>query len=166
MPRIRFAAALTAVLLGALPFTLRSQELIAQKVLSLDLANGMAQAALAACRANGDHVVVTVLDEKGLVKVMLRDDGTGPQSVDTSRRKAYTALAFRGPSSEQAKAWENQKNPNIGPDRVALAGGVPVKAGNEVIGAIGVAGSRSLDGGAKDEACAQAGVNKYADKLK
>jgi len=166
VPRKRFAVMLAAVLLGALPFALRAQELTTQKVLSLDLANAMAQAALAACRANGDHVVVTVLDERGMVKVMLRDDSTGPQSVDTSRRKAFTALAFRGPSSEQAKAWENQKNPNIGPDRVALAGGVPVKAGNDVIGAIGVAGSRSLDGGSKDEACAQAGVNKYASKLK
>ena len=165
-PKKHFAAALAGLLLGAAPFAVRAQELITQKVLSLDLAAGMAQAALAACRANGDHVVVTVLDDRGMVKVLLRDDGTGPQSVDTSRRKAFTALAFRGPSSEQAKAWAAQKNPNIGPDRVALAGGVPVKVGNEVIGAIGVAGSRSLDGGSKDEACAQAGVSKYAGKLK
>jgi uncharacterized protein GlcG (DUF336 family) len=46
---------------------------------------------------------------------------------------------------------------------IALGGGVPIKAGNEVIGAIGVSGA---PGGEKDEACANAGIQKVADKLK
>jgi uncharacterized protein GlcG (DUF336 family) len=46
---------------------------------------------------------------------------------------------------------------------IALGGGLPIKAGNEVIGAIGVSGA---PGGEKDEACANAGIQKLADKLK
>jgi uncharacterized protein GlcG (DUF336 family) len=38
---------------------------------------------------------------------------------------------------------------------VEAAGGVPIKAGNDVIGAIGVSGAPSGD---KDEACANAGI--------
>jgi len=45
----------------------------------------------------------------------------------------------------------------------ALGGGLPIKAGNEVIGAIGVSGSPGAD---KDEACATAGIAQAADKLK
>jgi uncharacterized protein GlcG (DUF336 family) len=43
---------------------------------------------------------------------------------------------------------------------IALPGGVPIKAGNEVIGAVGVSGARD------DEACSNAGIAKVADQLK
>jgi uncharacterized protein GlcG (DUF336 family) len=45
---------------------------------------------------------------------------------------------------------------------IPLRGGVPIKVGNETIGAVGVSGSTS--GG--DEGCAMAGVAKVADQLK
>lgn len=158
-----FVLALTIVVLVASPVTILSQEVITQKALSLDLAQAIAKAALDSCRAQNYHIVVIVMDASGAIKVLMRDDGTSPQNIDTTRRKAFTALAFRGTSGEQTKVWENQKIPNIGPDRVALAGGVAIKVGNEVIGAIGVGGA---PGSEKDEACALAGVAKYADKLK
>ena len=41
-------------------------------------------------------------------------------------------------------------------------GGVPIKVGNETIGAIGVSGA---PGGDKDEACANAGIAKISDRL-
>jgi len=45
---------------------------------------------------------------------------------------------------------------------VTLLGGLPIKAGNETIGAIGVS---SAPGGDKDEACANAGLVKISDRL-
>jgi uncharacterized protein GlcG (DUF336 family) len=45
---------------------------------------------------------------------------------------------------------------------IALKCGVPIKVGDDTIGAVGVSGSTS--GG--DEACAMAGVAKVADQLK
>ena len=44
---------------------------------------------------------------------------------------------------------------------IALAGGLPIKVGDEVIGAVGVSGSPG-----KDDDCAQAGIDKVADQLK
>jgi uncharacterized protein GlcG (DUF336 family) len=165
MPRTRFVlmAAVVAMLMAATPLTMFSQEILTTKVMSLDLAHGIAMAALQDCRSHGYHVVVIVMDTNANIRVMLRDDGTGPRTVDTTRRKAYTALTFRGTSREQAKLWETQKNPNITADMVALAGGVAIKAGDELLGAIGVSGAPGSD---KDEPCALAGVAKYADKLK
>jgi uncharacterized protein GlcG (DUF336 family) len=44
-----------------------------------------------------------------------------------------------------------------------LGGGLPIKAGEEVIGGIGVGGA---PGGEKDEACAQAGIDTIKVRLK
>jgi len=45
---------------------------------------------------------------------------------------------------------------------VTALGGVPIKAGNDTIGGIGVSGA---PGGDKDEACANAGLAKIRDRL-
>ena len=92
--------------------------------------------------------------------------GSGTQIIVTSRRKAFTSVTFRQPSADWAKrvltdpAVAGLKDTE---GTIALGGGVPIKAGNEVIGAIGVSGA---PGGEKDEACTNAGIQKVADKLK
>ena len=164
-PRLRqFSICAVAIaVFAASPLTVLPQEVIMQKAISLDLAHAIAQAALDDCRSHNYHPAIVVIDASGAIKVLLRDDGSGPQNADTARRKAFTALAFKGNSSDQVKIWETQKIPNIGPDRVALAGGVAIKSGNDVIGAIGIGGA---PGSEKDESCALAGIAKYANKLK
>jgi len=158
----------TAVLLAAGSSTLLAQGLITQKALSLEMAQVIAQGAVEKCRADGFHVSVSVIDGSGLLKIFLRDEGTGPHTIDLSRRKAYTALTFASrwkTSGEAAKAWGSTLGspmPNI-EGTAGVAGGVPIKAGNETIGAIGVSGAV---GGDKDEACAMFGISKVADKLK
>jgi uncharacterized protein GlcG (DUF336 family) len=143
-----------------------AQEVVTEKALSLDMAHAIAQGALEKCRADGYHVSATVLDRDGLVKAAFRDDGAGPHTIVTSRRKAFTSVTFRQPSADWAKrvltdpAVAGLKDTE---GTIALGGGVPIKAGNEVIGAIGVSGA---PGGEKDEACANAGIQKVADKLK
>ena len=143
--------------------TAQAQELLVQKEIPLAVAQDMAQAALAQCRANGYRVTATVLDSGGNVKLVLRDDGTALVTIDLSRRKAYAAVTFRRSSADTVKAFGAMTPPPIVEGTVMLAGGVPVKAGNDTIGAIGVSGA---PGGDKDEACANAGVAKVADKLK
>jgi uncharacterized protein GlcG (DUF336 family) len=49
------------------------------------------------------------------------------------------------------------------PGFLLLGGGVPIKVGNEVIGAVGVGGA---PGGHLDEQCAVAGIDKVKDSLK
>ena len=165
MSRIRFSVlAVAAILLaGAFSMTALSQELMTQKVISLDLAQAMAQAAVMQCRADGYRVSAAILDNGGLLKAFIRDDGAGVGTIDLARRKAYTALMFRRTSAETIKAFGAMTpSPNVD-GTVMLAGGVPIKVGSDTIGAIGISGA---PGGDKDEACANAALKKVEDKLK
>jgi uncharacterized protein GlcG (DUF336 family) len=165
MSRIRFSVlAVAAILLaGAFSMTALSQELMTQKVISLDLAQTMAQAAVMQCRADGYRVSAAILDNGGLLKAFIRDDGAGVGTIDLARRKAYTALMFRRTSAETVKAFGAlSPSPNV-EGTVMLAGGVPIKVGTDTIGAIGISGA---PGGDKDEACANAALKKVEDKLK
>jgi len=124
----------------------------------------VANGALDKCHADGYRVSLTVLDASGLVKIQVRGDGTGPHTLEHSRRKAYTALTFKRTSGETAAAWAKATTPPpVIEGTVAAQGGVPIKSGTEVIGAIGVSGA---PGGEKDEACAAAGIAKIAELLK
>ena len=49
------------------------------------------------------------------------------------------------------------------PGFLLLGGGVPIKVGNEVIGAVGVGGA---PGGNLDEQCAMVALDKVKDQLK
>jgi uncharacterized protein GlcG (DUF336 family) len=165
MSRNRFSvlAIATLVLVGAFSMTALSQDLLTQKVISVDMAQTMAQTAVATCRANGYRVTATVLDNGGNLKVVIRDDGAAIGSIDLSHRKAYSALIFRRTTAESIKIFGAMTPPPDIAGTVMLAGGVPIKAGTETIGAIGVSGA---PGGDKDEVCANAGIAKVADKLR
>jgi uncharacterized protein GlcG (DUF336 family) len=141
-----------------------AQSLLTEKALSVDAALAVANGTLDKCRADGYRVSLTVLDASGLVRIQVRGDGTGPHTLEHSRRKAYTALTFKRTSAESAKAWAASPTPPpVIEGTVAAAGGVPIQAGSEIIGAIGVSGA---PGGEKDEACANAGIARIADLLK
>jgi uncharacterized protein GlcG (DUF336 family) len=151
---------------AAISVPAKAQDVIVQKALSLELAQAIAEGALEKCRADGYHVTVTVVDRDGLVKAALRDDGTGAHTIATSRRKAFTSASFKVPSGEWAKHVLTElalAGLRDAEGVIALGGGVPIKAGDEVIGGIGVSGA---PGGEKDEACSNAGVQKLAEKLK
>ena len=139
-------------------------QILTQKNVSVAMAQTIANAALAQCESMGFKVSVTVLDRDGLAVVMLRGDGAGLHTPEGSDRKAYTARAYSSPSANFAKRALTEPNyaPAMQYSRVlALGGGLPVKVGNEVIGAVGVSGSPG-----KDEVCSQAGLDKVADQLK
>ena len=161
--RVIFSLALPVAIAG---MPAAAQEVIIEKALSLDLAQGIAEAALAKCRADGNHVSVTVIDRDGLTKAVLRDDGTGPAHAHHQPPQglhvSYLQAAFGrlGQTRSERSAIAGLKDTA---GTIALGGGVPIKIGNEVIGAIGVSGS---PGAGKDEACANAGIEKFADKLK
>jgi uncharacterized protein GlcG (DUF336 family) len=140
-------------------------QLITHKDLSAAMALTIAQTAMAACTASGYHVSVTVLGRNAEVIVQLRGDGASPHTLENSFRKAYTSRTFRIPSGEIAKRFKDDPSyfaihlTNV----IPAQGAVPIKVGDDVVGAIGVSGS---PGGDKDEACAQAGIDKVAGELK
>ena len=138
---------------------------VTQRNVSLGLAKTIAEATLAACREKGYHTAAAVVDRAGQVLVILRDEQGTAQLAEMARRKAYTARMFRTTTLEFQKRTAD--NPQYAgqrnlPDILALSGGVPIKVGDETIGAVGSAGS-TLE---QDDACAKAGVAKVADLLK
>lgn len=140
-----------------------SQELLNQKAISFDMARSIVQTAIEKCRADGYHVSATVLDNGGRTQASGRDDGAGLNTLDVSRQKAYTAFMFRRSSGEIAKAWAANPPAFKVDGTIGLPGGLPIKFGSDVIGAVGVAGA---PGGDKDEACASAGIARFSEKLK
>lgn len=141
-----------------------AQGLVTQKNIPLAMAQTIANAALEQCQSTGYKVSVTVVDRAGLALVMLRGDGAGLNTPEGSDRKAYTARAFSQPSAAFVKRILD--NPASSGSKeytrvLALAGGLPIKAGDDVVGAVGVSGSPG-----KDEVCSQAGIDKVAGQLR
>lgn len=141
-----------------------AQGLVTQKNILLAMAPTIAQAAVAQCESMGFKVSVTVVDRAGLPIVMLRGDGAGLHTPEGAERKAYTARTFSQPSADFVKRL-TERPETVGSRQytrvLALAGGLPIKAGSEVVGAVGVSGSPG-----KDDVGSQAGIDKVADQLK
>lgn len=155
----------SALALAVASLTAQAQTVRADRNLSLELANRLAAGAVAACQANGHAVTATVVDRFGGVRAVQRADNAGPHTLAASHDKAYTSASARNTTLAMMEA--SQKNPgaaNLGQIRgfLLLGGGVPVKVGNEVIGAIGVGGA---PGGHLDEQCAVAAIDKAKDQL-
>src|SRR5207237_7683659 len=106
---------------------------------------------------------VTAVEAAGRVKASVRDDGAAPHTAEHSMRKAYTALSYKTTSAEYGKRAGEAKGVAIGPQLLpnitTSAGGIPIRANNMVIGAVGVSGTPSNAGGGEHDAkCAEAGV--------
>jgi uncharacterized protein GlcG (DUF336 family) len=139
----------------------------------VELALEAAQAALAACAANGVKAAVSVADSAGVTRLMLAADGTANDQIEISRKKAATAVALKAVTSEIAEKMEKDQafKARIEADKSLFPrpGGLPLMVGNDVIGAIGVSGASRRDGvpgGVRDEACAKAGLEKIKARLK
>jgi uncharacterized protein GlcG (DUF336 family) len=133
--------------------------------MSMAMSLAIIQGVLEQCTKDGYKVSITIVDKGGNVAAQLRGDGTSPHTMEFSRLKAYTARTRNQTSLQTMKMLEDPANAFIRqiPGVVGVGGGVPIRAGNEVIGGVGVSGA---PGGEKDEVCANAGIAKVADALK
>jgi uncharacterized protein GlcG (DUF336 family) len=137
-----------------------AEELPREATLPLALASKAAAAAQEKCRQDGYRVSVAVVDRAGVLKVLMRGDGAGPHSTDSSTKKAYTAASLRRPTGELAemvaKTPAAQGLQYMNDNILILGGGLPIEIGGEVVGGIGVGGA---PGGHLDAACAQVGLD-------
>ena len=142
-----------------------SADLLVQKSLSAAMAVTLATESIAACKAAGYAVSVTVVGRNGEPLIQLRGDGTGPHTLENSFKKAFTARTFRIPSGEMEKRLKD--NPQMGAQYLTGfttgRGALPIAVGPDVIGAVGASGA---PGGEKDEACVKAAIDKIAAQLK
>ena len=133
--------------------------------LSMADAQKLATATVAACQAKGYNVSAAVVDRAGLLKAFARADNAGPHTIEASRAKAFTAVSAKSPTlamMENAQKNAGAANLVYLPGFLLLGGGVPIKAGNDVIGAVGVGGA---PGGHLDEQCANAALEKMRAQL-
>jgi len=141
-----------------------AQGLVSEKNISLAMAQAIADGAMDKCKELGFKVSVVVVDRAGLPLVMLRGDGAGLHTPEGADRKAYTARTFRTSSADFVKRMQTDpaSTGSMEYTRVlALSGGLPIKVGDDVVGAIGVSGSPG-----RDDECSQAGIDKVATQLK
>jgi uncharacterized protein GlcG (DUF336 family) len=160
MRRILIGLGLAAIAAGS-----AQAQLLTHKDLSLAIAIVIAQTAYDQCTAQGYGVSVVVVDRAGDTIVALRGDTAGPHTMENARRKAYTARTFRISTTEYAKRYADN-NPVVQqqvtlPNIIAIPGGLPIKAGDDVIGGAGLSGTPG-----KDEPCVQTGIDKAAGLLK
>ena len=155
--RLMIAAAFVILM----PYTVpASDELPKESVLPIGLAGKAIQASLDACQKDGYRVSVSVVDRAGVLRAMTRADGAGPHTIDSSRKKAYTAASLRRPTTELAELINQvptlQALREMNNDVLFLGGGLPIEIGGEIVGGIGVGGA---PGAHLDDACAQAGLD-------
>lgn len=139
-------------------------DLLTTHRLSAALATQAAVAAAGACRKLGFSTTVAVTDADGVLQALLRDDGAGIHTVQAAQDKAFTAATYGRATSVTAERQKGRgpfavlvKQPHL----LADEGGLPIKVGDELVGAIGVSGSAG-----KDEECGTAGIDSIRSRLR
>ena len=142
---------------------LMAPEAYAQTKLSSEMAMAAARAVQAYAKNDGSDPSTVVIDANGDIVLQLKGNNAAPHNIGLAERKAFTANMFKMKSIE----WRDVSMP--GKDRaderkmpkvIPLGGGVPIMVGNEVVGAVGVSGTRGGQEG--DTAGAQAGADAAA----
>ena len=132
------------------------------KRMSLDTALTAAKASIDACRKEGVQITVTVIDRGGHPQAVLRDVLAMDVSIPISRDKAYTAMSFNSPTGNLESRFKGSYGVPKTKGLLLARGGLPINAGGNIFGAIGVSGAPS---GETDEKCAQAGIDAILDDL-
>lgn len=151
-------------LTGLAPSPARSADVLPTHRISAALATELAEAAIAACTKLTYAITAAVVDADGVTQALIRGDGAGIHTVQAAHDKAYTAVTYSNATSAVA-----ERNKNAGPAGVIVKepyliggdGGLPLKIGNEVVGALGVSGSPG-----KDEVCGNAAIDQIRAHLK
>lgn len=157
------AAATTATAASAAQAAPGESAVVQTPVLSADAVLEIADAAMKEAVKRKQRVTVVIVDRSGATRLVLKGDGAGPQTEESARRKAFTAVSFGRTTGELGKGLTGT-GPTIAdiPGTLFLGGGVPVASGGAPVAGIGVGGA---PGGDIDEAIAQAGLKAVAGRL-
>lgn len=129
----------------------------ARKGLTLDGARAVLAAARdEAARLGAPGGAIAIVDDGGHLLALERLDDTFPAAATVAAEKARTAATFRRPSAVFEDAIKGGRLSLLGVDVMTpLQGGVPIRSGDQVLGAIGVSGAASAQ---QDDDIARAAV--------
>ncbi len=155
---------LIALSLLSLPLLAQAEAPAVIKIprLTLEASEKLAQATVAACRKEGIQIGVTVVDRSGDTMVFLRDTLAPKVTIEISRQKAFTAVNFNAPLSQMENRFTKPFSVGKVDGLVFSAGGIPIEAAGNIVGAVGVSGAAT---GEQDEACAREGLKAIAFDL-
>jgi uncharacterized protein GlcG (DUF336 family) len=152
---------LVGLLLATAPVAAR--DVITQRTVGMELARDLAQAAVEACRVDGWQVTAVVVNRAGDIQALLRDSLASRYTMQIAQEKAEAVIL-----SGAASADFRRNRPDIRMEMnhvrgiLMLEGGVPIRSGGALIGALGVSGA---PGGDKDERCALVALDKLQERL-
>ena len=156
-----------ALIVGLFTRPALADDLLATHRIPAALANRMVGEAVATCAKEGYAETAVVVDADGVRQAVLRGDRAGSHTLDSANDKAYTAASFKNDTSALVERGKTVSGFSALftqlPHLVLFGGGIVIKVGDEVIGAIGAAGA---PGANLDDACARAGVDAVRDQLK
>lgn len=127
--------------------------------ITFDQAHRIIQGARQKAEELGVRVGIAVVDAGGHIIAQARTDGARIITIDMSRGKAFTAIAFEAETEQLAQRLGQSAFFGSGPDITAgkivmLPGGIPIREGGQVVGAVGVGGASQE----QDVECAKAGL--------
>ncbi len=147
------------VILGIMPMFAQFAN---KKSMTLAAAKEIAAAAEAEARKNNWTVVIAVVDDGANLVYLQRIDGTQIGSIEVAQAKARSAVNFKRPTKAFEDGLVGGRTALLKlPGAMPIEGGIPIMAGDQLIGAIGVSGVQSN----QDGQIAAAGVAAAA-KLK
>ncbi len=126
------------------------------KLITADIAQRIVNAALQHCAETGYQVTAVVVARDGRIQALLRHALASPVTLKIAKKKAKTSANMRLPSADLSKPLARASK-----KLTRLRGGLPIEAGGQFYGGVGVSGAT----GEIDEACAQAGLDAVADDL-
>lgn len=143
--------------------------------LPINVAVEAAMEAVETCKKDGYNVTATIVNREGLVQAVIRGDDATPHTVENSFYKAFTVVTL-GPifGADSTQALVQKMTPAALPvgalplppaplDGINFgAGGVAIKVGDQMVGAIGVSGGPGRD---FDQTCALKGIEKIKSRL-
>lgn len=149
------------MVLGTLP--VHAADLVPTKLMTLELARDIAQKTVEACRAQGYQVAAVVVDRGGEPQVVFRDVYANRFNVEIATRKANTSI-LSGANSSELRKTRGDIRPELNhiDGIIIMDGGVVIRAGGQMVGAVGVSGAPT---GVLDEACAQKGLDSVHERL-
>lgn len=136
---------------------------IETRQLSSDAAAQVADAAEKACRNKGYQVSAAVTDRYGNLLAFKRNPLSGVHTINVAQDKAYTAATL------QRSTINSSDGPSLLNGRskiLRVGGGVPIRIGGHIYGAVGVSGApadKKL--GDNDDICAREGINAIRETL-
>lgn len=157
-PGYKYLIALAGAIYGA---TVCCAETLQTHRIPAALAVEAVSEAVAVCAMQGYKETAVILDVDGAIIASLRGDGAGIHTLDSAHDKAYTSASFKGDTIELAEASGIAALSKL-PHVLFFGGGVVVKLGDEVLGAIGASGA---PGAKLDDNCARAGLEKIRSRL-